>query len=144
MSTTLKMSKAVSLAFHSMVYLAEDPENLHSTREISEAICCSEHHLARIMIQLSRMRLVNSSRGPKGGFVLAEAPEDITLQRIYEAIEGPIATDRCFLDRENCRYDGCIFEGLQEAIYEKAENYLKNTTLAKVLEDAKNGAGTEA
>jgi Rrf2 family protein len=40
-------------------------------------------------------RLVNSIRGPKGGYLLAKKPSEIKLSKIFSALEGPINNVDC-------------------------------------------------
>lgn len=48
-------------------------------------------YLLGILGDLRRARLVQSHRGPDGGFTLARPPEDISLAEIFRAIDGPLA-----------------------------------------------------
>jgi Rrf2 family protein len=42
------------------------------------------------MVVLKRAHLVHGSRGPTGGYILARAPETITVKEILQALEGPV------------------------------------------------------
>jgi Rrf2 family protein len=47
--------------------------------------------LLNILSELRHARIVQSHRGPEGGFQLARAPADITLAEVIRAVEGPLA-----------------------------------------------------
>lgn len=58
--------------------------------QIAERRQIPEKYLVHILLQLKRAGLVRSVRGAQGGYLMARAPEDITLYDIVEAIDGPI------------------------------------------------------
>jgi Rrf2 family protein len=47
--------------------------------------------LEQIFQELKRAGLVESKRGPRGGFRLARSPDDVRLGDVLRAIEGPVA-----------------------------------------------------
>ena len=49
----------------------------------------------KLMGQLAGAGLLDSARGPSGGFALARPASDISLADIVEAVEGPIAMTMC-------------------------------------------------
>jgi Rrf2 family protein len=52
-------------------------------------------YLGQIMVLLKRAGLVLGARGPGGGYVLARAPEQISLREAIEVLEGPLAEMDC-------------------------------------------------
>src|SRR4051812_34063896 len=48
-------------------------------------------YLEQIFQELRRARLVDAKRGPKGGYLLAKRPEQITIGDVMRAVQGPIA-----------------------------------------------------
>ncbi|MEN3202560.1 MAG: Rrf2 family transcriptional regulator [Atribacterota bacterium] len=131
MSPFPQFSEAVSLALHSMVFLARYPSPL-TVREIAEKTGASFHHLAKVFQRLRKARLVASARGPKGGFTLARPPESITLLEIYEAIEGPVPEQICLLGKTLCPFGQCIFGGLLGDFALRFREYLASHTLSQV------------
>jgi Rrf2 family cysteine metabolism transcriptional repressor len=57
---------------------------------IAERRHIPEKFLVHILLQLKRAGIVQSLRGARGGYMLARAPEDITLLDIVQAIDGPV------------------------------------------------------
>jgi Rrf2 family iron-sulfur cluster assembly transcriptional regulator len=47
--------------------------------------------LEQIFQELKRAGLVESKRGPRGGFRLARSPDDVRLGDVLRAVEGPVA-----------------------------------------------------
>src|SRR5215472_5150106 len=58
-------------------------------RVISERQGIPARYLEQIFQRLRRARLVQSKRGPGGGYTLARRPAEITLRDVVEAVEGP-------------------------------------------------------
>ena len=50
--------------------------------------------LENILAQLRQARIVESRRGPEGGFLLAAPADEITIADVIRAVEGPLATVR--------------------------------------------------
>jgi Rrf2 family protein len=67
----------------------------------------SEAHFAKVMQALSRAGIVRSVRGPAGGTRLARKPDEINLLEVYEALDGPIAENRCLLSPKICTTRCC-------------------------------------
>lgn len=59
-------------------------------RAIGERQAIPPRYLEQIFQRLRRAKLVQSKRGPGGGYALARPPAEITLRDIVEAVEGPL------------------------------------------------------
>ncbi len=129
MATLLKISEAASLALHTMVYLAANDRRLVTTHQIGEALQVSEAHLSKVLQRLAKVGLVDSTRGPGGGFKLAKPGEQISLLEVYEAIEGPLAPTNCLLSTPICSGEKCILGGLLEDINKRVKEYFAETRL---------------
>jgi len=132
MSNILKISEAASLATHSMVFLAANPEKPHSTREMANLLLASEAHLSKVLQRLSRHGLVQSVRGPRGGFRLAKPGGQVRLLEVYEAIEGKVVEIHCLLSSKVCNGGGCVFGGFLESASRQFRDYLAHTTLSDI------------
>lgn len=56
-------------------------------REVAERAQVPLRFLEQIFQDLKKAEIVESKRGPKGGYRLLIAPEEITLARVFEALE---------------------------------------------------------
>ncbi len=54
-----------------------------------------KNFLEQILLDLKKSGLVRSIRGAKGGYVLAKAPEEITLANIINSVEPDCCTGSC-------------------------------------------------
>ncbi len=61
-------------------------------------------YLAKIVPHLARAGLVRTTLGAAGGITLNLPPEQITLLQIIEAIDGPLALNRCSVEPASCEH----------------------------------------
>ncbi len=130
MTTLLKISQAASLAVHTMAILAGNRQGPLSAGQIASTLRVSEAHLAKVLGRLARQGFVQSTRGPKGGFVLANGAEQTPLMDVYEAIEGKFLPHDCLLETPLCGEGKCIFGDLVGRINEEMRRYLTNTRIS--------------
>lgn len=132
MSGILQISEATSLALHSMALLAKTDDMLN-TNAISDVIKASQAHLSKVLQRLSKAELVDSVRGPSGGFYLTRPADTITLLEIYETMEGHLESPGCLLkNNDTCVCEKCMFDGLLERLTVQFKNYLASHTLADI------------
>jgi Rrf2 family protein len=91
--------------------------------------------LAKIISQLSIAGLLHTSRGARGGVMLARDPRDITLLEVVEAIDGPIQLNECVAESGSCSFDeSCPIRTVWCEAQEELVARLRNTTFAQLLE----------
>jgi Rrf2 family protein len=99
-------------------------------------------YLERIAALLKKAGLVEATRGAHGGYVLARAPEEITMDQVVLALEGAIAPMDCFFEerdgRVSCSHhqDGehCATKLLWTRVQVGVIKSLQRTTLAELVE----------
>lgn len=130
MSSVLRISEAAVLALHGMAFLASNSDKSISTREIAAKLRVSEAHLSKVLQRLSKVGLAKSIRGPKGGFSLGKASDEISLLDVYEAIDGKFELGSCLFGDPIYSVDECILGGLVKSINEQVKGYLTETKLS--------------
>lgn len=137
MAGIVQISEAASLALHSMVSIAGAPGHPVNLKSIACSTGISETHLAKVLQRLVKAGLLDSTRGPRGGFDLARPAEEINLLSVYEAVEGPLGTEDCLLHASSCpyRFRRCIFGGLLAETNSKFREYMKGMTLSRILSE---------
>ena len=99
----MRLTRGADYGTLGILYLARQPhDRVVLISEIAAAQGVPESYLAKIFQGLAKAGLVRSHRGARGGFSLARSPQDITLRQIIEAIDGPLALNRCLDPREGC------------------------------------------
>ena len=131
MSSILKMSGAASLALHTAIVLAAVPDGLISTKRLASLLGASEAHLSKVLQRLEKANLVNSMRGPKGGFRLSRSGDEIMLIDVYEAIDGKLSISPCLLLGNVC--DGsCGLGNMIANLNTQFKDYLSRTNLSNL------------
>ena len=107
----LSLTRKTEYALVAMTALTrKSPENL-SAREIARRFRLPLPVLTNILNQLARCGLVTSTRGPKGGYRLARAAEQISLANVIEAIEGSVKLTACCCEGPGTHEPTCEFHG---------------------------------
>jgi len=88
----MKFSTKGRYGLRAMVDLAVHSKGDHvALHSIAQKQGISIHYLEQVFSQLRKSGLVKSVKGAQGGYVLAEAPKDITVGQILRALEGPLS-----------------------------------------------------
>jgi len=136
MTKIIGFSEATYIALHCMVLVAENSGRI-SIKDMAERLGVSEAHLAKVVLRLSRSGLLDTTRGPGGGAVLAKSPKKITFLDIVESIEGPIEKSGCVFGRKKCVYEECIFGGFLTKITDEARTWLSSRDLSHFCKQQK-------
>jgi Rrf2 family protein len=83
----LKLQKNTLLALCSVLEFAAQPRRVFSTGEIAAKYGASPHHLAKVLGQLRRARLVSAARGVGGGYRFAANAKRVTLLDVIALFE---------------------------------------------------------
>lgn len=101
--------------------------------EISHRQKISLSYLEQLFGKLRRQNLVNSTRGPGGGYTLARRSEDVSVADIILAVDEPIDATQCG-GMENCHDDHkCLTHDLWSALNAHIFDYLRNVKLSALV-----------
>ena len=98
----LRIGKLTDYATLILANLAADRARLLNAGTLSERTHIAAPTVAKLLKQLHRAGLVNSTRGTHGGYQLARDPESISAAAILDALEGPIALTECSAGSGQC------------------------------------------
>lgn len=89
--------------------------------------------LGKILQELARKGLLESRRGPGGGFRLARRPELITLRDVVAAVDGLDHFTECAVGLERCADDApCPLHDTWKGLRSQIMTYLETTTLTEM------------
>ena len=100
---------------------------------ISERQDISLSYLEQLFSRLRRHELVESVRGPGGGYYLARTLSNITVADIIRAVDEPIDATQCG-GKENCHDEHrCLTHDLWMGLNAHIYDYLDNVSLATLV-----------
>jgi len=112
--------------------------------EISGRQKISLSYLEQLFGKLRRHQLVESVRGPGGGYVLAKDMAGVSVSEIILAVDEPIDATQCG-GKENCDDDRkCLTHDLWAALNERIFDYLGGVTLRQLVESQKAKEAAQA
>jgi Rrf2 family iron-sulfur cluster assembly transcriptional regulator len=106
-----------------------------SLADIAERQDISQEYLEQLFGKLRRAGLVESARGPGGGYRLAREAEEIAIAEIIAAVDEPMRVTRC----EGDAIDGCVkgerccTHDLWSSIGRQVNTFLANVMLGDVV-----------
>jgi Rrf2 family protein len=131
-------SKTCEYAIRAMIFVAQKTRDGSriGIKEIAKGIDSPEHFIAKILQELSRKGIVQSAKGPNGGFYLDAVSRDRPLADIVRAVDGDKVFSGCGLGLLQCsEVQPCPIHHEFKKI---------RGDLFRMLEQAKVGAFTEA
>ncbi len=133
-------SQTVEYALRAMVCLAEYGDATCASSEvIASKTQVPQGYLSKVMRDLVVARLVVSRRGPNGGFVLARAPDDISMLNVVNAVEPLLRIERCPLGDPSHVTLCPLHDRIDRALC-AVEVEFRRTTLAEILRAGLGGA----
>ncbi|HWX22112.1 MAG TPA: Rrf2 family transcriptional regulator [Candidatus Binatia bacterium] len=106
---------------------------------ISEQQNIPKRFLEQILNDLKSVGIVQSRRGPSGGYRLARRPQDITLASVVRHLEGALAPVSCVSERfyEKCSCPDesrCAIRSVMKEIREAVVKIAERVTVAELCE----------
>ena len=136
------LSNQSKYAIRGVIYLAlhASKSNRLGSKEVGEKINVPQPFLAKIFQILSKEKIIESSKGPKGGFYLSQEELSGNLMSVIECIDGLDAFNSCFIGLPNCSDENpCPIHHLGAPLRKKLVSDLKKRSIAEFAEEAKKG-----
>jgi len=136
----MRLSTRGRYAVRAMIDLALHTEQGPATREeIAARQEISADYLSHLLAKLVKAGLVNSVKGPGGGYLLAQNAAAITVGDIVRAVEEPLAPVSCVNAEveEVCpRANECVAHLFWEKLRDKITELLDSVTLEELCSQA--------
>ena len=133
----MKLSSKGRYAVMAMADLAQNNARTPtSLSEISLRQGISIAFLEQIFLKLKKNNLVQSSRGPSGGYFLAKLPEEIKLSSIIKAVNEEVKTVGCKKEsKKGCTGKSikCITHNLWDDLENHINNFFEKNTLKDII-----------
>ena len=127
MKLTTKGRYAVTAMLDLALHYKQEPVNL---ADISARQAISLSYLEQLFSRMRKQGLVESARGPGGGYMLARQSDEITLSNIIDAVDETVDATRCGGQMNCLGEDQCLTHNLWEELSNQIRNYLASVSLA--------------
>lgn len=131
----IKIGKMTDYAIVVMSLMARQGRKVQTVAQLAERTGVPGPTVAKLMKSLVTAGLMGSQRGAAGGYVMARAPEDISIAEIITALDGPIALSACVDGSEDhCGVETlCPMRGNWDKINKAVRRALQEVTLADMM-----------
>ena len=133
----MKLSAKGRYAVMAMADLAKNyVQKPTSLAEISLRQGISISYLEQLFLKLRKNNLVQSTRGPSGGYVLSKPPEEIKLLSIINAVDEKIKTVKCKKEsKRGCNHKSikCITHNLWDDLETHINKFFEDNTLNDII-----------
>ncbi|MEI8120961.1 MAG: Rrf2 family transcriptional regulator [bacterium] len=107
-------------------------------RDIAKRQRISEKYLWQVINPMKSAGFVNSSRGAKGGYMLAKGSSEITLLDVISVLEGPVCVVDCVDEPATCdRSSVCVARAVWSRVEDSIKATMKGITLKQLVENEK-------
>jgi Rrf2 family iron-sulfur cluster assembly transcriptional regulator len=135
LSTTCKYAVRAII----FIGLKGSEDNRANARIIASELGIPMQFLSKILQVFVRRGLLNSFKGPTGGFFLAKDPRDITLLDIVEIIDGPSVFESCLIGNGLCqssigKAERCPVHDRYSKVRKEVVDYFSGETIGGIIE----------
>ena len=132
----MNISTKGKYAIASMFYIAKkrNTDQSISLMTIAENLNISKIYLEQIFSSLKKANLVDSIKGPNGGYQLRKTPNNITLFEILKATESNLSNKKILIEKKEI-IEIIITNHILDKIDESITHILSNITLENLLQN---------
>ena len=132
----LRLSRMTDFGVVVLSQMALAQEMLLTAAQLAEATGLPMPSVSKVLKLLASSHLVTSHRGLNGGYVLARPADEITVEEIISALEGPVALTACVDGATgHCGVETmCPIRGRWDKVNTAIRSALDAITLAEIAE----------
>lgn len=130
----LRFTKRADYGLMAIHYIAyHQAEGAVRSKRIAEAFNIPHELLAKILQRLAKKGLIEAHAGPRGGYMLSQTPDKITVGQVIRALEGPINIVSCLEDQDCPQISRCNLRRPVHKIQASISYLLDTMTLAELM-----------
>ncbi len=139
------LSTTCKYAVRSIIYigLKGSETNRINVRSIASELDIPMQFLSKILQVFVRRGVLNSVKGPSGGFYLGRPAHDIALLEIVKIVDGKDYFETCLIGRHPCKSSGkveeqCPVHDRFSAVRNEVVKYFSSETIGSIIERMDN------
>ena len=136
------LSNTCKTAIKAVIFLASKyaTEEKYAIKEIAEHIEASEHTIGKVLQSLVKQDVVNSLKGPTGGFYITKQQWNQPIMNIVEAVDGKQVFKDCGLGLSKCsEKHPCPIHHQYKEARDIIENLFKEKKVGDLCASVNNG-----
>jgi len=136
------LSLTCKTAIKAVIYLGSKNESgtKSGIKEIAAFIDASEHTVGKMLQTLVKEEVINSTKGPNGGFFITPKQQRQPILNIIEAIDGKEVFKQCGLGLSKCSATHpCPIHNDYKALRDLFEKLCKDKKVVDLFEPVNNG-----
>lgn len=124
-------SNSAAYAVRALVWLARQPKDSRwLATDVARMEGIPQPYLSKVLGVLSSQGFISSTRGPKGGYVLVQPPDTITLLKVSELFDSEKRLTSCVFAYTACGHcEHCPFGELWNGTRDSIRHFLESTTI---------------
>ncbi len=131
----MRISRSTGYALLAVGYIAKNQgKKTVLSQDISKKYDIPLEYLLKILQQLVRANVLNSKRGPRGGFSLAKPTKQITMLEMIEAVDGPMIGQLNIAEQASGEKFSVRIEQVYEKAVAQARSILEKAKLSSLLQ----------
>jgi Rrf2 family protein len=128
------ITRDTDYALRAVCFIAKNKDKKICVSELTKELRIPRPFLRKILQVLNKRKILSSSKGVGGGFVLIKRPEDIYLLDLMEIFQGKLTLNECALNKMKCpNTDNCPLRKKIKNIEKYVVRELGAITLASFL-----------
>ncbi|MCX7125141.1 MAG: Rrf2 family transcriptional regulator [Gammaproteobacteria bacterium] len=131
----MQLTQFTDYSLRALIYIAAKKE-MCTVSDIAKAYDISQHHLTKIIHNLSQLGMIKTTRGKNGGVILAKNAFQLNLKKIVLQLESDFDLVPCFNAKKNCCIaPACRLKGILADAQKAFLAVLEQFTLENILEN---------
>lgn len=138
------LSNTCKYAVRAVIYISvySSQSKKVGIKEISSKLDIPSPFLGKILQTLSKHKILDSTKGPNGGFTLSKQPEEIALMDIVEIIDGSDIFTTCLVRTTDCSdEEPCGLHDNVTSMRKQLKNIFHNQTISDLSTEFKKDSG---
>jgi Rrf2 family iron-sulfur cluster assembly transcriptional regulator len=139
----MRLTTRTSYGIRALINIAMTPDKTKpvSLKDISRAEKISCVYLEQIFNRMKRAGVVKSVRGPKGGYVLAKDPSELSVLEVAVAVEDKNPEKKCLCGKVDCeKAINCASRMVWEEAIERTKETLSRHSLGQLTQRTQEAA----
>lgn len=136
------LSLSCKASIKAVIFLGSKFDSVEKSgiKEIAEFINENEHTVGKLLQKMVKKGIINSAKGPTGGFYITPRQKNLPIINVVEAIDGKEVFKQCGLGLSKCSSTHpCPIHNEYKAVRDLFEKMCRDKKMSDLCEPVNNG-----